>query len=142
MQVTNYRSDRQTMLEIDLAKVLVASRFYDVVPLEDQVDMEDDATNGRHSSKMLSIGWQERATLHFVVKPLPRIAYKLTECVLPGSHESGKFAAFEKITDFACLENANEAWVVSETSHTTCMIFSFQVLTNDGITFFVPPHEF
>ena len=79
----NYRSDRDSKLDIHLNKICIASRHFEMRQLQGQVDSAHlsqslismtDGKNGRsnNSSNSLKIGWQERVTLHFLIIPITR----------------------------------------------------------------------
>ena len=99
----NYRSDRETKLEIDLGDFSIASRHFEVRQLEGQ------EYPGKNQN--LQIGWQERITLHYLV--IPTVT---TACFSKLGQSSDNFA-YEKtsthVTDFMCRERAHEVFTVS-----------------------------
>ena len=112
----NYRSDRETNLEIDLQNVCIASRNFQVKQLEGQVYAE---RNPQQSS--VRIGWQERITLHYLVVPVATIATCFST-IKSLSSSGNDNTAFDKsllssnckhITDFVCRERAHEIFSVS-----------------------------
>jgi hypothetical protein len=110
----NYRSDRDTKLEINLSNVCIASRNFQVKQLEGQV-YPDHTSN----ASTLQIGWQERLTLHYLVVPIEMNADSSIRN-LPCSSDNG--IACENIllsknrthvVDFMCRERAHEVFTVS-----------------------------
>ena len=128
VELMNYRSDRESNLEIYLDKIFIASRHFEVRQMLGQVDPSDVSTslisnvgNGSLLSS-LKIGWQERVTLHYLVIPLEKSKPSFTLSML--SFSSGNQAESEslheitqrygaKVTDFMCRERAHDAFSVS-----------------------------
>lgn len=129
VQLMNYRSDRESNLEIYLNKIFIASRHFKVRQLSGQVDVNDefesptpciDSDPATHS---LKIGWQERVTLHYLVIPLENLekpTFTLsTLSFSTGNNDhsisSGDVKHYNEghITDFMCRERAFDAFSVS-----------------------------
>merc|ERR1712194_649067 len=86
LELMNYRSDRDSKLEIFLNKICIASRHFEIRQLQGQVASGDlsqsliSNTDGSSScsgttspaSPSLKIGWQERVTLHYLIVPIAR----------------------------------------------------------------------
>ena len=131
----NYRSDRDSKLEIYLNKICIASRHFEIRQLQGQVDSDDlsqslistadGSSNNNHPvSPSLKIAWQERVTLHYLVVPIERVNDTLvtfstllfssgnkmvSESLLP--QMSRRYGA--QVTDFMCRERAHEVFSVS-----------------------------
>mmetsp|Transcript_30971 Transcript_30971/g.35790 ORF Transcript_30971/g.35790 Transcript_30971/m.35790 type:complete len:535 (+) Transcript_30971:917-2521(+) len=123
------------LLHMELTNVYIASRFYRVKQLENQIQSVDSNGNmfGDQSSSGLGsmnknrllglrLGWQERVTLHYVVIPLEEYAYTLTTCPIATGFSTTTMAdrtssvirkgdtvdiSMSDVTDFACLERSN-----------------------------------
>ena len=112
-QLMNYRSDRETKLEILLNKICIASRHFEIKEMQGQVTSGDLIP----MSTSLKIGWQERVTLHYLVVPIKRSNPSLEFSTL--SFSSGNEVAPEAVSivqlpDFMCRERAHEVFSVSQ----------------------------
>jgi len=130
IEMTNYRSDRQTSLEINLDKICIASRYYRVQQLPDQLGESDLYPSNAQQQQLygmpaslLQIGWQERVTMHYLIIPFEdeeEAKYTLSQCHLVGenSNSSGTSLFNEsEITDFVCLEHAHERFKTALDAH-------------------------
>lgn len=115
----NYRSDRDSKLEIYLNKICIASRHFKVTKLAGQVDSAGQrplsaSIEGQSSFK---IGWQERVTLHYLVVPIQsntdQVSFSnltfLSEMSVPEMHASN---GDKKVVEFMCREKAHESFIV------------------------------
>ena len=119
----NYRSDRDSKLQMYLDKICIASRHFEIRQLPGQVDSDDlskSLISGPVSS--LKIGWQERVTVHYIVVPIDVASLPVSFSTL--SFSSGNEMVFEsspqmdhmtgaKVADFMCRERACEVFTVS-----------------------------
>ena len=110
----NYRSDRDTDLEINLRNVCIASRNFRVQQMEGQVQPES-----RSKLPSLQIGWQERMTLHYLVVPTQTSNTFSTLSTLSSSKNDLidrenplKSNDSTHVTDFMCRERAHEVFTV------------------------------
>lgn len=113
IEMTNYRSDTQSKLDIILDKVCVASKRYSIKPMAGQTVEKDNkssrCTNYTGISECgLHIGWQEQVTLHYLISPLDVDEAKCTysQCLINGQVDS-KRTTDSLVTDFICLEHAH-----------------------------------
>ena len=118
----NYRSDRDTKLEIYLNKICIASRHFKVKQLVGQVDSArrrplSAALEGQSS---FQIGWQERVTLHYLVVPIQsnadrvsfsNLSFSSDETSVPQMHASKDD---KKVAEFMCREKAHESFIVRQ----------------------------
>ena len=128
--MTNYRSDRQAKLDINLDKVCIASRYYRVKQLVRQLGESEDLGSETDlevhlgSEATLEIGWQEQVTLHYLITPLEpdEVAYTLSECRIAKNSliYSPLTNTNSLVTDFVCLEHSHEHFLVSFSLH--CML--------------------
>lgn len=103
VEVTNYRSDNSSDLDITLDKLCILSRHYRMELLEGQLGM---TTNSDASP--FRLGWQERVTLHYRVIPLDEAAAGciLSEChFAEGQVEMAEYLA-GPTTNYLCIEHA------------------------------------
>ena len=125
----NYRSDRDTKLDILLNKISIASRHFVIKELLGQVDSHDLSPSPIESSygstgnqvSSLKIGWQERVTLHYLVVPIVETSSTaVTFSTL--SFSSGNKGISQsllpqigsaQVTDFMCRERAHDMFRVS-----------------------------
>jgi len=140
VELMNYRSDRDSELEIYLNKICVASRHFEVKQLRGQVNSSEfsqslistqdgsSILNPVVSPSSLKIGWQERVTLHYLVVPIETANRLVTFSNLSFSNGSGMWSdsALSKIrshrygaqvTDFMCRERAHEVFISTLQSH-------------------------
>jgi len=111
--MTNYRSDKQTDLEIAVDKICIASKHYSIKPL-----VEDDTS--RNNINLLnghSISWQEQAAMHYIISPLESNTAHctLTQCHL-GDRDQGSNSS-RSVTDFICLEHAHDQFTATMDMH-------------------------
>lgn len=107
----NYRSDRESSLEIDLSHVCIASRNFKVQQLEGQVYPQQNP-----ALPTLQIGWQERITLHYLIAPTEAsTCFSKLRSLLSDSANSvyDKSSKNMHVTDFMCRERAHEVFSVS-----------------------------
>lgn len=109
-QLMNYRSDRDSKLDINLNEIRIASRHFEVKRLLGQVDSED-----LTHSRPLGIEWQDRVTLHYLVVPTEegdnkRVTFsKLSFSSQLEPMPNERFP----LTDFMCRERAHDEFTVS-----------------------------
>lgn len=107
----NYRSDRDSKLDIYLNKICIASRHFEIRQMQGQ----ELTPSARSDSPSLKIGWQERVTLHYLVVPIERTSNALiTLSTL--SFSSGDRTSHRsdgQVADFMCRERAHEMFIVS-----------------------------
>ena len=108
--MTNYRSDRQTNLDIFVNNISVASKLYEVKPLikfDEKSYQENERSQIGHS-----IGPREQVTMHYLISPIvPTDSTCLvTKCSL-GNQVCGEDME-SKATDFICLEYAHDKFKV------------------------------
>jgi hypothetical protein len=130
LKLMNYRSDRDTKLQVYLNKICIASRHFEIRQMRGQVDSNDLSKSliGFHPDcnpvSSLPIGWQERITVHYLVVPidfanmpvsLSTISFSSANEMVPNSlpHLLDRRTG-GKVTDFMCLERAHEVFMVSE----------------------------
>ena len=102
----NYRSDRETNLEIDLGDVRIASRNFEVRQLDGQV------YHGQNQNPTtLQIGWQERITLHYLV--IPTVTNACFSKVVQSNDNFACAHTNTHVTDFMCRERAHKIFTVS-----------------------------
>jgi len=121
IELMNYRSDRETKLDIYLDKISIASRYYEVRQLGGQMDsnaLRTHAGSGSVSSS-LCLGWQERVTIHYLVVPLESQNPAFTLSTLSFSGSSQKFSGGHggSLTDFMCRERAHEMFILAQKTH-------------------------
>ena len=116
----NYRSDRDSKLEIYLNKICVASRYFEIRQLLGQVDSYDLSQSliaSPGNDKSLKIGWQDRVTLHYLVVPIERANSTITFSALSFSRGDNVPTLSQRhgaeVTDFMCRERAHEVFTVS-----------------------------
>lgn len=111
-KMTNYRSDKQSDLDIFVNNISVASKLYKVKPLVPR-DLNNDI-QGEKSKIGHSIGWREQVTMHYLVSPVNSFTSKctLSECSLGVGSTKPKDES--RVTDFICLEYAHDKFKVSE----------------------------
>lgn len=117
-QLTNYRSDQQASLGVELVNFSIMSKMYKAVILAGQLN-----DSRSQASSPLTIGWQERVTLHLLVLPLGTDKAEQGEssgCVMSdikllGSNASDNAEGGTHAADFLCLENAFDNLKVSLT---------------------------
>jgi len=118
----NYRSDRDSKLEIYLNKICIASRHFKVKQLAGQVDSAGwrPLNADIEGQSSLQIGWQERVTLHYLVVPIQsnvdevsfsNISFLADEESVPEMHASNDD---KKDAEFMCREKAHESFIVRE----------------------------
>ena len=135
--MTNYRSDRQTKLDINLDRICVASRYYRATQLPGQLGESDPLGSEAHLQELnggptsvLRIGWQERVTMHYLIVPMGAddskngARYTLSQChLIDGKSDiakddsqflEGSDAGGLAVTDFICLEHAHEKFKVRD----------------------------
>ena len=117
----NYRSDRDSKLEINLSKICVASRHFEIKQLLGQIDSQDMSppqTGNNEVSPSLKIGWQERVTLHYLVVPIETssasvIFSTLSFAMDKNAEQVSQHSDGAHVTDFMCRERAHDAFSVS-----------------------------
>eukprot|EP00804_Cyclotella_cryptica_P024493 CCRYP_017559-RA/>CCRYP_017559-RA protein AED:0.26 eAED:0.26 QI:1717/1/1/1/1/1/5/475/1401 len=119
IELMNYRSDRDTKLEINLGNVCIASRNFKVQQMEGQVHPES-----RSKSPSLQIGWQERMTLHYLVVPIQTNNTFSTLSTISSIKNDSidrenplKSNDSTHITDFMCRERAHEVFTEKLHNH-------------------------
>lgn len=126
----NYRSDRDTGLEINFNNICVISRHFEVKQLQGQLISDDVSSSlipidDNPKPSPLKVGWQERVTLHYLVAPVAETDGLCNISMLPflkdgnASLQDGS-ATFSdislgvgKLTDFICRERAHDVFSVS-----------------------------
>ena len=114
--MTNYRSDKQSDLDIFVNNIAVASKLYTVKPLINQdpkITLENNKPNTGHS-----IGWREQVTMHYLISPAKSVGPKciISECSLGGKTIEQKDDS--QVTDFICLEYAHDKFKVIDHYYT------------------------
>jgi len=131
VELMNYRSDRDSNLEIYLNKICIASRNFEIRQLLGQVDSQDlsqslIASSGSDAGSSLKIGWQERVTLHYLVVPIERANASVTFSILSfpcGNKSRSEFLPETRrwhgaqVTDFMCRERAHDVFTSTLHSH-------------------------
>lgn len=129
----NYRSDRDTKLQIYLDKICIASRHFEIRQLKGQVDSNDLSksliefhSDCDHGSS-LQIGWQERITVHYLVVPIDvdNVPVSFSTISFSSGNEMISKSLPQlldsrtggKVTDFMCRERAYEVFTVSRAYH-------------------------
>lgn len=124
----NYRSDRDTKLEIFLNRIFIASRHFEIKQLLGQVDSHDlsqpliASSEGGSDNSSLKIGWQERVTLHYLVVPIETDNSSVKFSTLLFSSGDKVTESFpqtiqrygSQVTDFMCRERAHDVFSVSQ----------------------------
>lgn len=120
----NYRSDRDTGLDINFDNICVISRHFEAKQLQGQltsdgisnslIPVDDDNPN----SSQLKVGWQERITLHYLVTPVVKPDGSCNISMLPFSRDgaasyTNASHGVGKLTDFICRERAHDVFSVS-----------------------------
>jgi hypothetical protein len=128
LKLMNYRSDRDTKLQIYLNKICIASRHFEIRQMKGQVDSNDlsKSLSEFHPDcdpvSSLQIGWQERITVHYLVVPkdfasmpvlFSTISFSSENEMVPNSlpHLLDRQTG-DKVTDFMCRERAHEVFMV------------------------------
>mmetsp|Transcript_18906 Transcript_18906/g.28738 ORF Transcript_18906/g.28738 Transcript_18906/m.28738 type:complete len:1849 (-) Transcript_18906:41-5587(-) len=105
IEMTNFRSDSETKMEIAIDKVCVASKNYSIRALA-----EDEATSQTGTpSRNCSISWQEKMTMHYLIRPLPSRSARsctLSESILDNT-QSCNSSGYSSMIDFLSLEHAH-----------------------------------
>lgn len=126
----NYRSDRDSKLEINLNKICIASRHFEIKQLLGQIDSQDISQGkmgNNEVSPYLKIGWQERVTLHYLVVPIETstssvifstLSFAMDKNVEPESQPQLSNGAH--VTDFMCRERAHDVFSVSPSLFDVC----------------------
>mmetsp|Transcript_18464 Transcript_18464/g.52988 ORF Transcript_18464/g.52988 Transcript_18464/m.52988 type:complete len:1404 (-) Transcript_18464:37-4248(-) len=117
IETTNYRSDRQSQLDISLDKVCIASRFYQAKTLASQLDV---GASDDQSPEHPQIGWQERMTMHYLITPTNTASegeLLLNQCCHMGDAVDGDSTS-DVLIDFVCLENAHDRFKAALNAHT------------------------
>jgi len=115
----NYRSDRDSKLEINLNKICIASRHFEIKQLLGQIDSQDMSppqTGNNEVSPSLKIGWQERVTLHYLVVPIETSSASVIFSTLSfamDTESSPQQSDGAHVTDFMCRERAHDVFSVS-----------------------------
>ena len=117
----NYRSDRDSKLEINLNKICIASRHFEIKQLLGQIDSQDMSpprTGNNEVSPSLKIGWQERVTLHYLVVPIETSSASVTFSTLSFATDKNAEQVSQQsdgahVTDFMCRERAHDVFSVS-----------------------------
>ncbi len=113
--MTNYRSDKETDLEIAIDKISVISKKYRIKPLvASNLSQNNTDSIGGHQ-----ISWQEQAVMHFIISPLESIGSHCTttECSL-STTKGGTYSDMRSsVADFICLEHAHDQFTASLEAH-------------------------
>jgi len=121
VELMNFRSDRDTGLDINFDNICVISRHFEVKPLQGQL-ISDGVSNSLipldDKPSTLEVGWQERVTLHYLVAPVAGTDGSCNISMLPFSNdESASLPNAShgngKLTDFICRERAHDVFSVS-----------------------------
>ena len=108
VEMTNYRSDRSSELDVTLDKLCILSRHYRMELLQGQLgDIKTEASPFR-------LGWQERVTLHYRVIPLdsPSAACMLSECQFAKGQVEVAECLAGPTTNYLCMEHAQHEFQV------------------------------
>ena len=118
----NYRSDRDSKLEINLNKICIASRHFEIKQLLGQIDSQDVSqaqTGNNEVSSSLKIGWQERVTLHYLVVPIESSSASVIFSTLSFAMDNKnvkpkpQLSDSAHVADFMCRERAHDVFSVS-----------------------------
>jgi len=115
VEMTNYRSDKQSDLDIFVNSISVASKLYKVKPLVPQ--NLSGSIEGTRSKIGHSIGWREQVTMHYLISPVNSTPFKcnLSECSL--GTETVNHKNESRVTDFICLEYAHDKFKFAVDEH-------------------------
>ena len=115
----NYRSDRDSKLDIYLNEICIASRHFEIRQMQGQ----ELTPSARSDSPSLKIGWQERVTLHYLVVPIERtsnalitfstLSFSSGNKIISGSLPRTSHRSDGQVADFMCRERAHEMFIVS-----------------------------
>jgi hypothetical protein len=127
VELMNYRSDRDTGLDINFDNICVISRHFEAKQLQGQLT-SDGISNSlipvdeNPNSSQLKVGWQERITLHYLVTPVVKSDGSCNISMLPFSRDGA--ASYTdtshgvgKLTDFICRERAHDVFSSTLESH-------------------------
>ena len=104
--MTNYRSDKDTDLEMFVKNITAASKNYVIKPFT----IRDDKDTEQKKLQTLDghpISWQEQAVLHYTVSPITQERNCTLSHCYPGT-ANGEDEISLVVTDFICLVNAHE----------------------------------
>lgn len=111
IEMTNFRSDSETGMEISVKKICVASKNYSIRAL---VEDETTSQSGTDLSRNCSISWQEKMTMHYLISPLSARSERyctLSESVLDNA-ENHNSSGYSSMIDFLSLEHAHSHFSV------------------------------
>lgn len=115
--MTNYRSDKETDLEIAIENISVISQNYGIKPLV----KNNMSQNRKNQLSGHPISWQEQAVMHFIISPLEPSSANCTtsNCSLDESANdpSSSICSSVHIADFICLGNAHDKFTASLDEH-------------------------
>ena len=108
VEMTNYRSDKSTELDVTLDKLCILSRHYRMELLEGQLGQT------QAPSTPFRLGWQERVTLHYRVIPLNEAAAAcmLSECQFSEGQVEVMQCLTGPTTNYLCMERAQQEFQV------------------------------
>jgi hypothetical protein len=119
VELMNYRSDRDSGLDINFDNLCVISRHFEVKQLQGQFISDGVSNSLIHvddEPSALEVGWQERVTLHYLVAPIAGAVGPCNISLLPLSNDGNASVVKNgdaKLTDFICRERAHDVFSVS-----------------------------
>lgn len=113
-QMTNYRSDMDSNLDIAVDKISIASKNYEIKPLV-RIDRSTKSDHKRLNGYLIS--WQEQAVMHYIISPIASNSSQCTisHCFLAESNVNNHRS--NSVTDFICLEHAHNHFTSSLEKH-------------------------
>lgn len=102
VEMTNYRSDSSSELDVTLDKLCILSRHYRMELLDGQL------VPTKSTSTPFRLGWQERVTLHYRVIPLDEASAScmLSECQFAEGQVVMAECLTGPTTNYLCIEHA------------------------------------
>lgn len=110
VEMTNYRSDKSSELDVILDKLCILSRHYKMELLEGQLGVV------KTEASPFRLGWQERVTLHYRVIPMegPSSTCMLSECQFAEGGVEVTECLAGPTTNYLCMEHAQQEFQVSK----------------------------
>jgi hypothetical protein len=109
VEMTNYRSDKSSELDVVLDKLCILSRHYRMELLEGQLGAF------KMEASPFRLGWQERVTLHYRVIPIEdsSTSCMLSECQFAKEGVEVAECLAGPTTNYLCMERAQQEFQVS-----------------------------
>mmetsp|Transcript_27462 Transcript_27462/g.55151 ORF Transcript_27462/g.55151 Transcript_27462/m.55151 type:complete len:1702 (+) Transcript_27462:4357-9462(+) len=123
VELMNYRSDRDSGLDINFDNICVISRHFEVKQLQGQFISDGVSNSLIHvddEPSALEVGWQERVTLHYLVAPIAGAVGPCNISLLPLSNDGNASVVKNgdaKLTDFICRERAHDVFSSTLENH-------------------------